>query len=103
MTTVFPLVTQNCRAKSFRIMNLITRRRRRPLLVLACECGGDEEPNDGERHVERGERGEYESQRAPGVDDASLQHIAEPHEERINGSFGLVFGLAAGRQKQRLP
>ena len=35
--------------------------------------------------------------------DTTVQNVAEPREERVDGSFGLVLGLARGRQEQGLP
>src|SRR6266568_5019324 len=76
---------------------------RRAPLVLAAKCGGDEEPDQGERDVERRERSQHESQSRSEIDDASLQHITEAHKESVNRRFRLVLCLPARRKEERLP
>src|SRR5258708_38636657 len=83
-----PSVTRNGLVKYLRLMRqLLTGRLGRPVLVFAGKGGGDEKPHHRERHVERSEGRQHESESGPGVNDAGLQHISEAHEERVDRGF----------------
>src|SRR5689334_6507546 len=72
------------------------------ILQTVVQAASDANPAADEDEVQRGEAGDAQRGEFPRVDDACLEDVAGALEERIDRLLGLVFGLAAGRQPQRL-
>ena len=70
--------------------------------MLAADTDHDQKPHGDEREIDDSELADVECELNPDKDDHRLQQVSRADEERVDRLFGLVLGLTARREEERM-